>query len=97
MKEITESLGMREAKFTINPELDKYELTPYFQRKNEEAFAFLEKHPPTAWLKKLADERIKRDFDNNMPISAIAESHELSETEVLQRLEDMGLVEPVNA
>ena len=94
MKEITQLLGTREAKFTVNPELDEYQTTPYLQKKHEEAFAFLKKHPPTAWLKKLASERIKRDFDNNMPISAIAENHELSETEVLQRLEEMGLIEP---
>ena len=98
MKEITEPIEVNRGKFTVNPDLDKYEPTRYLQKKDEEAFAFLEQHPPPeAWLKRVADRRIKRDFDNNMPISAIAESHELSETEVLQRLEDMGLVEPVNA
>ena len=98
MKEITEPVNVKIGKFTINPELDSYEPTPYFQKKDEEAFAFLEQHPPpAAWMKRITDRRIKRDFDNNMPISVIAESYKLSETDVLQRLEEMGLVEPINA
>ena len=90
-------LGIGKAKFTINPELDKYEPTPYFQRKEEEAFAFLEKYPPTEWLRKKMNERIKRDFDDNMPIDAIAESHKLSHEDVLLRLEEMGSIEPTIA
>lgn len=97
MKEITETFRIKEEKFKINPDLENYEPTPFLQKKDEEAFAFLEKHPPTAWLRKKTNERIKRDFDNNMPIDAIAESYKLSKEEVLSRLEEMGLVEPVIA
>ena len=91
-----ENMTRRRAK--INPDLDRYDAMSLFQKKNEDALAFLEKHPlPNAWTERITDRRIKRDFDNNMSISAIAESHELTETEVLQRLEEMGLVEPIDA
>ena len=98
MKDIQKLSDWTRRRAKVNPDLDKYDAMPLFQKKNEEALAFLEKHPlPDAWMKGITDRRIKRDFDKNMPISAIAESYKLSETEVLQRLEDMGLVEPVNA
>jgi hypothetical protein len=97
MKEVTLPIGIREAKFTVNSELDNYEATPYLQKKHEEAFALLEKYPPTAWLRKVTNERIKRDFDANMSIEAIAESHKLTQEDVLSRLEEMGLIEPVVA
>jgi hypothetical protein len=98
MKETTEPIGVKIGKFTINPDLDKYEPTPYFQQKDEDAFAFLEQHPPPAeWMKRITDRRIKHDFDNNMPIDAIAESYKLSNEDVLLRLEEMGLVAPVAA
>lgn len=97
MKDIQEVKGTERKRAKYNPDLDKYETMPLFQKKNEEAFALLEKYPPTAWMRKITNERIKSDFDNNMPVDAIAESYKLTREDVLSRLEEMGLIEPVTA
>ena len=71
---------------------------PNYLRKANEMAAFLAKNPfPAAWMAEMKDNDIKRCFDQNKSIPQIAQLVRLSETEVLQRLEDMGLIEPVNA
>ena len=96
MVEIEKLSNYRQPVIVIDPDLDKYDDMDIFKEKNERAFAFLEKNPvPAHLLKEMQDRRIKRRFEQNMSIEQIAQVLNLSKTEVLAALEEMGLIEPV--
>jgi hypothetical protein len=81
----------------VDNKLKKQQTIPNHQRKANETFAFLEKHPlPAEWVKEIKDDRIKRRFEQNMSIEQIAQALDLPKVEVLLALEEMGLIEPVN-
>ena len=91
MKEIEENTGL------LSPiaVADKGKI-PNFQRKANEAFAFLEQHPlPEAWLKMIKNRDIKHCFEQHKSIAQTAELVKLPKAEVLAALEEMGLIEPV--
>ena len=96
MKEIEELIDTHSSINSIDNKLVEQEKIPNYQRKANEAFAFLEKNPiPQEWLKEIKDDRIKRRFEQNMSIEQIAKVLELPKADVLAALEEMGLIEPV--
>lgn len=98
MTEIEELNGINSSLIIVDNELNKREKIPNHQRKANETFAFLEKHPiPTALLNKIKNERIKRHFEQNMSIEQIAQLLDLPKAEVSVALEEMGLVEQVSS
>jgi hypothetical protein len=71
---------------------------PNYLKKANEMAAFLEENPfPTAWLQEMKNSDIKRGFEQNKSIEQIAQAVRLPKEEVLSRLEEMGLIEPVIA
>ncbi len=98
MIEIEKIKDKRQAVVIINPDLDKYDDMAIFKEKNDKMFAFLEQNPlPAEWVKEIKDGRIKRYFEQNMPIEQIAQRVSMPKTSVLLALEEMGLIEPVIA
>jgi hypothetical protein len=96
MVEVEKLSNYKQTIIVIDPDLDKYDDMDMFKEKNEQAFAFLEKNPvPAHLLKEMQDRRIKRRFEQNMPIEQIAQVLDLPKTAVLSALEEMGLIEPV--
>ena len=81
---------------TINNELSKYDNMPIFQKKLDEANAFLAEHPPLFIFREGENKRIKAYFEQGMSIDQIARNLEFSENEVLMRLEEMDLVKSVH-
>jgi folate-dependent tRNA-U54 methylase TrmFO/GidA len=96
MKDIQEFNSLKSYAVTVNPDLDKYENMPLFQEKKDKVGLILEKKSTQALIKEIKDERIKRYFEQNMPIEQIAKRVSLPKAEVLSALEEMGLIEPVN-
>ena len=65
---------------------------PNYQKKADKASAFLKKHPPFEAIKEMENNRIKTYFNEGKSFSEISVLVRLSETEVVSRLTDMGLL-----
>ena len=76
------------------PKLDKYEKMPLFQQKLDTANAILAMSPPTQFLKNRENKRIKQYFEQGLTIDQMVQNLELTEIEILARLEKMDLVQP---
>jgi hypothetical protein len=97
MKEIKEYDDLTTST-SFTDSVKKSQIMPNYLKKANEMAVFLEEHPfPTAWMKEMKDSDIKHCFEQNKPIEQIAQLVRLTETDVLSRLEEMGLVEPVAA
>jgi hypothetical protein len=92
MKKIEEFNGLTSATVVVNPALDKYEKMPLFQNTMNKVGVVLAKASTQTLIQEIKNERIKAYFEQNMSIDKIAAASRLSETEVLLRLEEMGLV-----
>lgn len=97
MKKIEEFDTIKSATVRINTALDKYDTMPLFQDTMNKVGAILEKESTQMLIRDIKNERIKAYFEQNMPIEQIAVASRLSETDVLLRLEEMGLVEPIGS
>lgn len=75
--------------------LNKLENMPLFQKKVDMANAILTASPPTLFLKKKENKRIKQYFEQGFSIEQIALNLDFTKLKVLSRLEEMGLVIPV--
>ena len=58
----------------------------------DKANAILATSPPTQFLNERENKRIKQYFEQCLPIEQIAQNLDLTENDVLLRLEEMGLV-----
>jgi translation initiation factor IF-2 len=75
--------------------LDKLENMPLFQKKVDLANAILVASPPTLFLRKRENKRIKQYFEQGFSIEQIAKNIDFTKHQVLLRLEEMGLVMPI--
>lgn len=73
----------------VNKRLEKYDNLPLFQKKLDEANALLAEFPPTAFLRKKENKRIKRLLEQGLSIEQIAQQVELSESDVKLRLQEI--------
>lgn len=97
MKEIKEYDNL-EASTSFAETVKDAQIMPNYLKKANEMAAFLEENPfPTVWMNEMKNKDIKRCFEQNKSIQQIAQLVRLSETDVLSRLEEMGLVESVVA
>jgi hypothetical protein len=83
--------GSKVPPIRINKELSKYDNMPIFQRKADEASAFLKKHPPFEAIKAIENERIKTFFVEGKNAVEIAVLMKMSEAEVSVSLKEMEL------
>ena len=77
--------------------LDKYENMPLFQKKVDKANAILANNPPYQIIRDIEDNRIKTFFEQGLSLEQIAANMSLTESEIMLRLTEMGLVEKVNS
>lgn len=97
MKKIIEELNKSKLPIVIvNKRLEKYDNLPLFQKKLDEANALLAEFPPTAFLRKKENKRIKRLFEQGLSIEQIVKEVDLPKNEILLRLNEMGLVDADN-
>jgi pantothenate kinase-related protein Tda10 len=90
MKKMIEELNESKLPIVIvNKRLEKYDNLPLFQKKLDEANALLAEFPPTAFLRKNENKRIKRLLEQGMSIEQIVERVDLSEDEVKIRLQEL--------
>lgn len=68
---------------------------PLFQKKLDKVNAFLAEYPLDELLKEKDNKQIKLCFEQGLSIKQIGQQVELSESEVLLRLKEMGLIESV--
>ena len=73
----------------VNKRLEIYDNLPFFQKKLDEANALLAEFPPTAFLRKKENKRIKRLLEQGLSIEQIAQQVELSESDVKLRLQEI--------
>ena len=66
---------------------------PNYQKRADEASAFLKKNPPFEAIKAIENKRIKRYFEEGNSLEQIAVLFKLSEKEVAARLQELGLIE----
>jgi hypothetical protein len=76
----------------INESLIKYDTMPLFQKKVDEAKAFLAKHPPFEAIKAFENDRIKAYFSEGKSLEQIAVLMRLSEEEIGLRFKGLSLL-----
>lgn len=93
MKKIEELNRSKQPIAIYDKRLDKYETMPLFQKKLDKANAILAESNPLVFLRELENGKIKELFEQEMSTEQIAVQINLSEAEVLSRLQEMDLVE----
>ena len=94
-KTIEERNKLKSPKLIISKRLEKYDNLPLFQKKLDKVNAFLAEYPLNELLREKDNKQIKLCFEQGLSIEQIAQQVELPKAEVLLRLKEMGLIEPV--